>query len=64
MTLAPGNRSDQIADMLQRSEDNLNALNHWEVSFIESIRDQFDRNGYLSENQLDKLESIYCEKVP
>jgi hypothetical protein len=58
-TLAP----DRIGEVIEACSENLNLLNQWEQGFIESVSDQWDRNHYLSENQLEKLEQIYL-KVP
>jgi len=38
-------------------------LTPWEKNFIESIADQFDRKGSLSEKQEAILERIYAEKT-
>jgi len=38
-------------------------LSQWEKGFVDSIQDQFDRSGHLSEKQIDILERIYTEKV-
>ena len=40
--------------------DNLDRLTDWEQDFIESVTDQFERSGHLSEKQEDVLERIYC----
>ena len=39
-------------------------LTDWEVQFMESITEQFDNSGSLSEKQEEILERIYAEKVP
>ncbi len=39
-------------------------LSAWEVNFMESITDQFERAGSLSERQREILERIYAEKTP
>ena len=38
-------------------------LTDWEVQFMESITEQFDKGGSLSEKQEEILEKIYVEKV-
>lgn len=63
MTLAPGDRSKQIEYMLDSVENEGRGLSPWEKSFTESVRDQFDRRGDLSEKQVEILERIYTEKV-
>jgi len=37
-------------------------LNDWEEEFVESVETFFKKNGYLTENQEDKLEEIYRKK--
>ena len=44
------------------NEEGIN-LSDWELGFMESITDQFDRSRYLSERQIEVLERIYTEKV-
>lgn len=39
-------------------------LTAWENEFIESISDQLDRRGDLSDRQIEILERIVEEKVP
>jgi hypothetical protein len=38
-------------------------LTKWEEGFLESISDQLERTGSLSERQAEILERIYTEKV-
>ena len=38
-------------------------LSEWENSFMLSITDEFERTGYLTGPQLDKLEDIYTHKT-
>lgn len=37
-------------------------LTKWEEDFVESIKEQFEKRGSLSEKQLEILERIYAEK--
>ena len=39
-------------------------LTCWEASFVESLSDQFDRSGSISERQEEILEKIYAERTP
>lgn len=57
-------KSEIIADWLECCENKARNLTHWERSFLESVQDQFDRSGHLSEKQVEILERIYTEKVP
>lgn len=34
-------------------------FNEWEKEFLESLREQFDRNGSLTDKQLEKLEELW-----
>ena len=45
------------------NEESSKPLTKWEESFMESITDQFERTGSLSERQLEILERIYAEKA-
>jgi len=38
------------------------ALTEWEQKFVESVEEQFDRNGKMSERQEEILERIYKDK--
>ncbi len=38
-------------------------LSKWEEDFLESISDQLERTGSLSERQAEILERIYAEKT-
>lgn len=38
-------------------------LTKWEEDFLESVSDQLDRTGSLSERQAEILERIYAEKT-
>lgn len=38
-------------------------LTKWETDFIESLADQFDARGSVSEKQQEILERIYAEKT-
>ncbi len=46
------------------NEEAHKVLTPWETSFMESITDQFDRSGRLSDRQVEILERIYAEKTP
>ena len=38
-------------------------LTHWERDFVESVGEQLERRGTLSERQQEILERIYAEKT-
>lgn len=44
--------------------DHGRGLTDWEQNFMESITEQFDERGTLSERQQEILERIYGEKTP
>jgi hypothetical protein len=44
-------------------EEAAKPLTDWELSFMESITDQFERTGRLSERQVEILERIYADKT-
>ncbi len=54
----------EIDGFIAACEDHLDALSAWEQSFIESLREQWDRRRSLSERQVEILDRIYSEKTP
>lgn len=52
-----------VKEMLERTTNEGQDLTDWENQFIESITDQYNRKGSLSDKQIDILERIYTEKV-
>jgi len=53
-----------IEDWINRiNEEGVN-LSKWEISFMESVTDQFQRRKWISDKQEDIIERIYTEKVP
>jgi hypothetical protein len=38
-------------------------LTPWELDFLTSVKDQFDRKGVLTDRQFEVLEKIYAEKT-
>lgn len=51
-------RLDWILDGLDDDK-----LTMWEAGFVESVTDFFEKNGFLTEAQEDKLEEIFREKT-
>lgn len=49
---------ESIGFVLNRLSDNRN-LNDWEKSFIKNIKDYYDRGGFLSAKQKDKLSDLW-----
>ena len=39
-------------------------LTVWETNFVESLSDQVEMKGYISDRQEEILERIYSEKTP
>lgn len=52
-----------IQHMINHCSDFTDKLSDWENQFLESVSDQFDRNGSLSPKQVAVLEGIYT-KLP
>lgn len=56
-------KSDDIENAIDDCENAATASNHpfsqWDLEFIESIREQFDERGSLSEKQLHVLGRIW-----
>lgn len=49
-----------IEDILTEASDN---LNDWETTFVASIQMRLDTGRNLTQNQAEKLETIYAEKT-
>jgi len=56
--------TDGGEEWLEACEEYAERLTKWEQDFVESLREQWDRRGSLSERQLEILERIYAEKTP
>jgi hypothetical protein len=56
--------ADTIEEWISRVNEEGRGLNSWERNFMESVTEQFDRRRWLSEGQIDRLETIYIQKVP
>ena len=54
---------ETIARMLQACDDDTDRLSKWEADFIESIAEQYEERGTLSDKQTEILERIYSEKT-
>lgn len=52
-----------IAHMLAELETPAKSLSKWEEDFVESVSEQFERRGSLSDRQAEILERIYAEKT-
>ncbi len=59
--------SDVIEGWIERCEEDIEAGNpkftKKDVEFIESISDQFDRKGFLTDGQIEVLERIYARNT-
>ena len=53
-----------IGDWIDLVNSEGRGLTSWELGFMESITDQHERTGSLSERQTEILERIYAEKTP
>lgn len=56
-------QKDLVRHMLSELENPRKRLSPWEEGFISDVADQFDRSGYLSDPQREKLEQIYSDKT-
>ena len=55
---------NDLDDMIARCiTEGMNIID-WERNYLDSIQEQLDRVGKLSENQQEVLDRIYTEKVP
>lgn len=54
---------EAIRAMLEALENPSKELTKWEQQFLESIADQFESRGTLTERQQEILDRIYTEKT-
>jgi hypothetical protein len=52
-----------IEHMLRELESPAKPLSKWELSFVESISEQFETRRTLSDKQFEILERIYAERT-
>ena len=57
------NKPELVESFLKALESPAKTLTKWELSFIESISDQFERKHFLTDRQFETLEKIYAEKT-
>lgn len=50
-------------EWIQRINDEGRNLTEWEIGWMESVTEQYESKGWLSERQLEILERIYAEKT-
>ena len=59
----PQDRRQVIQQMLNQLETPSKDLTKWEENFLESIAEQFETRGTLSDKQYEILDRIYAEKT-
>lgn len=52
-----------IKHYLDRIGEEMGSLTKWERDFVESLQEQFDERGRLSDRQAEILERIYADKT-
>jgi hypothetical protein len=57
------NTKDNIEYFFEALESPTRDLSKWEDNFLDSIREQFEERGSLSDRQFEILERIYAEKT-
>lgn len=56
-------RKKQIQEMLDALQTPSKELTKWEENFLESLAEQFETRGTLSDRQFEILDRIYTEKT-
>jgi len=54
---------ETLQDWITRSREGYKILSAWEEEFLDSIEEQLERRGTLSDRQIEILERIYTEKA-
>ncbi len=57
------NTSENVKHFIEQLESPKKKLTAWEVSFLESVSEQFDAWGQVTQKQFDVLEKLYAEKT-
>lgn len=58
------NEPEVIKQWIDHINNEGHALSKWELDFMESITDQFERRQSVSDKQEEILERIYTDKTP
>ncbi len=53
-----------IGEWIEKINNEGRDLSKWELDFMESITDQWERGGPFSTRQAEIVERIYAEKTP
>ena len=53
-----------IIDWITEINDNGRDLTKWELDFMESITEQFEKRNWISDKQEEIVERIYVDKTP
>jgi hypothetical protein len=56
-------KSEDVRHMIDMVNDEGRGLTPWECTFMESVTEQMERAGTLSERQQEILERIYAAKT-
>ena len=57
------NKAELIDHMITLTNDEGKDLTAWELGFMETITELWEKKGYLSDRQQEILEKIYAEKT-
>lgn len=57
------NSPEVLRDWVEQCLEHSHKLSKWELDFVESLSEQLERRGTLSERQQEILERIYTEKT-
>lgn len=55
---------EQLARVIEEIQEHGVNVSKWEADFVESISDQLQQRGSLSEKQVEILDRIYAERTP
>ena len=55
--------NERVSQWIEDVNEGGRNLSAWELGFMESITEQFEKREWLSEKQIEILERIYAEKT-
>lgn len=55
---------EQLQRFVDEIRENGTNVSKWEADYVDSVADQLERTGRLSDRQVEILDRIYAERTP